>query len=488
MKKYLFLLSIIAGILIILASCKKNPTSDPNAPASVSELSAGIETVFDQSSAAFGNDFSIISPGLEHIHDMGKVVFNKIFSPPPGYAYTYFTGLGPIYNNNSCNACHAGGGEGNPPPGGGDVLISMVFKISSGNNNTTGPTAGPIAFNGYGGQLQNNAIADIQPEGTFNIVYQPFNFEFADGSSFPGQLPIYTATNFYLGDPVGLFYSPRVAPRLVGLGYLEVLTEEQITANQGHYPITDTTHINGQPNYVYDYTTQSMQLGRFGWKCEAPSLKQQLCDAYKEDMGVTNSVFSVESSYGQPQYTTYARVLKDSAGDPSPELPDSELYTNLFYIQTLAVPAFRNGSDPLVIQGDSIFNSAGAQCAQCHIPTFTTPSYFSYIDPQPETAPTLLNTVIHPYTDMLLHNMGPSLSDKRATFSAQGFQWRTPPLWGIGLLPIINPQGQFLHDGRAKTLTEAILWHGGEARTAQQCFVHLSAEKRTALLAFLQSL
>jgi CxxC motif-containing protein (DUF1111 family) len=205
-------------------------------------------------------------------------------------------------------------------------------------------------------------------------------------------------------------------------------------------------------------------------------------------MGVTNSVFRRESSYTQSQYQYYV-AAGDTVGDPNPELPDSELYANVEYIQTLAVPAFRNGADAQVIQGQQLFTSIG--CASCHTPTFTTPANVTFVDaiPAADNAGALLaNTVIHPFTDMLLHNMGPELSDGRNTYSAQGFQWRTPPLWGIGLLPIVDPSGQFLHDGRARTLTEAILWHGGEGRAAEQAFVNLNASQRAALIAFLQSL
>lgn len=490
MKKYLVVIFIVLTFVLILVSCKKTDISkDANPPSSVSELSAGIETIFDESASAFGDGFPVIPSNLEHVHDVGEVVFNEVFTPPSGYAYSYYTGLGPIYNNNSCNSCHGGVGEGNPPPGGGTQLTSMLFRLSIGNSTTAGPTPAP----GFGGQLQNNAIFGIQPEGTVNITYSYVTGYFADGTPYQLQVPNYQVVQTYMPVPGGLMISPRVAPRLVGLGFLEIIPEEQVLKNQGtivNPTIGDTNQINGQPNYVWDYTTSSMQLGRFGWKAEQPSLKQQLCGAYVEDMGVTNSVFPVESSHGQSQYSDYI-AAGDSAGDPSPELPDSELFANVEYVQTLAVPAFRNGTNPQVIRGAQIFNSSGAQCASCHTPTMTTPSAFNYIDPQPtndNAASTLTNTVIHPYTDMLLHNMGAGLSDGRPTFSAQGYQWRTPPLWGIGLIPIVDPSGQYLHDGRARTLMEAIMWHGGEAYAAKEYVRNLSASDRAALVAFLQSL
>jgi CxxC motif-containing protein (DUF1111 family) len=495
MKKYLAPVCIIIALVIAMVSCKKNSTSYSAAPATVSELSAGDETIFDFSASAFGDDFPVIPAPLEHLHDVGEVVFNEFFSPPPGYAYYYYTGLGPIFNNNSCNACHGGVGEGNPPAPGGP-LVSMLFRISSGNS----ISAGPIGVPGFGGQLQNNAIAGIQPEGTVNIQYTDISGTFSDGTTYQLQVPTYSVTSTYMpfpsiGSGVGQAQiSPRTAPRLVGLGFLEALSESQILANAGPIPnpsIADTLVINGQPNYVYDYTNNdSMVLGRFGWKAEQPSLKQQLCGAYKEDMGVTNSVFPVESSYGQSQYTAYVSNGYN-VGDPSPELPDSELYANVEYIQTLAVPAERNGTDAQVIRGSQIFNSSSAQCASCHIPSFTTPVNITYVDAVPATdnaSSVLSGTLIHPYTDMLLHNMGKGLADNRPTFSANGYQYRTPPLWGIGLIPIVDPSGQYLHDGRARSILEAILWHGGEAYKAKQYVLTLSASDRAALVAFVQSL
>ena len=351
--------------------------------------------------------------------------------------------------------------------------------------------SGPVDVTGFGGQLQNNAVAGIQPEGTVNITYTNVNLTFADGSPYQLQVPTYSVISTYIAWPAGSLISPRVALRLVGLGFLEAVSESAVLANQGKFPAGDTVDgINGKANYVWDYTTSSLQLGRFGWKAEQPSVKQQLCAAYKEDMGVTNSVFPVESSNGQSQYNAYITSGANN-GDATPELPDSELYANVEYIQTLAVPAERNGTDPQVIRGSQIFNSSGAQCASCHIPTITTSASLTYTDPQPaadDASSLLTNTVIHPYSDMLLHDMGAGLADNRPTFAATGRQWRTPPLWGIGLIPIVDPSGQYLHDGRARNLMEAIMWHGGEAYAAKEYVRNLSASDRAALVAFLQSL
>ncbi|HTA81291.1 MAG TPA: di-heme oxidoredictase family protein [Bacteroidia bacterium] len=464
MKKYIVsILSVIISVLVMY-SCSKPGTPPPDNP----YLSAGNETVFDNGSTAFGDDFPVISGSQLRFHDDGEAVFNNTFVYNPNLA---FTGLGPVYNNSSCLGCHVGLGEGNPPAPGGP-LVSMLFRISIPGK---GPYGGPNPVPGYGGQLQNNAVGGAVPEGTIDIQYTNVNLSFADGTPYQLQIPQYTVTGTYTNWPSNALISGRVAPRLVGLGILEQIPENEILENvHGNLAMGDTSQINGKPNYVYDYTNQQMELGRFGWKCEAPSILQQTAGAYNQDMGVTNYVFPEESTYGQGQFAYVP------AGDPSPELPDSELNENVFYVQTLAPPARRNVYDAQVVHGQQIFNSAGAQCASCHSPTLTTGVNFSFS--------IMSNLKVHAYTDMLLHDMGGGLADNRPTFSATGRQWRTAPLWGIGLVPLIDPQGQYLHDGRARTLMEAIMWHGGEAYNAKEYVRNLSAYDRDALIAFLQSL
>jgi len=466
MKKYFIPVVAICVFVLALYSCSKPVPLPPDT--SSLYLSAGDETIFDQSASAFGDDFPVIDESLEHLHDVGEVVFNEIFSPQPGY---YYTGLGPVFNNNSCNACHGGVGEGNPPASFGAPLGSMLFRISVPGTDEHG---GPNPVPGFGAQLQNLAVAGVQPEGTVNITYTNVNLTFADGTPYQLQVPAYQVTETYIAFPGNAMISPRVAPRLIGLGFLEAIPEGTVLANVNNsLPAGDTSQINGKPNYVWDYSTQRMELGRFGWKAEQPTVKQQLAAAYQQDMGVTNSVFPQESSYGQSQYEAIP-------GAPSPELPDSELSANVFYIQTLGVPARRNVTDPQVVRGAQIFNSSQAQCASCHTPTMTMPVNVA--------EPILSNVIIHPYTDLLLHDMGKGLADNRPSFSATGRQYRTAPLWGIGLVPIVDPSGQYLHDGRARTLMEAIMWHGGEAYKAKEYVRNLSASDRNALIAFLQSL
>ncbi|MGH2648961.1 MAG: di-heme oxidoredictase family protein, partial [Ginsengibacter sp.] len=215
--------------------------------------------------------------------------------------------------------------------------------------------------------------------------------------------------------------------------------------------------------------TQKMELGRFGLKANTPTIKVQVASAYQQDMGVTNSLFPQESCYGQPQY---------DGRDDDPELPDSILNAVAFYVRTLAVPARRNVTDTIVKQGEKIF--AQINCSGCHKPTI-----YTGVD---VTLPVLSNQRIHPYTDLLLHDMGDGLADNKPDFLATGKEWRTPPLWGVGLLQRTNGTAFYLHDGRARTFEEAILWHGGEAEQSKHKFTQLSASARNALIQFLKSL
>ena len=264
------------------------------------------------------------------------------------------------------------------------------------------------------------------------------------------------------------FFLPRVGPPVFGRGLLEAIPEETILALADEED-ADGDGISGKANYVWDPVSEQTVLGRFGLKANSPNLLVQSAAAYHMDIGITNEVFPEESSFGQPQ--------ADELGD-DPELEDGALEAVTFYVQTLAVPNRRNVSAPEVESGQLVFAQAG--CASCHVPTLRTgPS---------EVSPVLANQIIHPYTDMLLHDMGPGLADDRPDFHASGTEWRTPPLWGIGMTRLVNGHTNFLHDGRARNLLEAIIWHGGEAQAARDYVADLPEEELDALLAFLRSL
>ena len=295
---------------------------------------------------------------------------------------------------------------------------------------------------------------------------------YGDGSAYSLQVPSYTFDGWNYGDPSAeLYVSPRMGPPVMGLGLLEAVPETEILANV-HEPDADGVH--GVPNYVWDATTHAQALGRFGWKANQPSTLQQTAGAFVGDIGITSSLF--------PHGSCSAGMTKcleaPSGGDPDVELDDPKLQGVAYYMKTLAVPARRLVDDPVALHGEQLFQGFG--CSSCHLPTLHTAIS--------EASATLSNQTIHPYTDLLLHDMGPELADGRPDFQATGSQWRTSPLWGVGLLQTVNHHSQLLHDGRARGIAEAILWHGGEGTTARERFRLASSDDRSALLRFLESL
>ena len=259
---------------------------------------------------------------------------------------------------------------------------------------------------------------------------------------------------------------------MFGLGLLEAVSEADVVALADEND-ANGDGISGRPNYVWDVAAQALRLGRFGWKANQPSLRQQTAAAYNGDMGITTGLFSLEPAAGQSQ-----------AGNQPPssapaDLPDAELAKATFYVQTLGVPARRDVNNDQVKAGKALFVSA--KCASCHVARLNT-------SPAAGLPAETAGQTIYPYTDLLLHDMGPGLADHRPDFRASGSEWRTPPLWGIGLSEVVNGHSTFLHDGRARSLTEAIMWHGGEAQSSAEAVGRMSAADRAKLLAFLKSL
>jgi len=456
--KKIKVIGVLIVFVLLLVKCQKStvfPADQYN-----DQLSGGDETVFDATSKSFGNIFPGLTGYDVHVHILGDLTFAQTFVTAPAIVHG---GLGPIYNNTACTNCHHNDGIGLPTAG--DQQSSLLMRISLAGTDDHG---GPLPVPGYGLQVQDKAIFGKLPEATVNIVYTTQIVTFPDGTQCELRTPTYTLSNLYtpITDPYLL--SPRLAPPMIGLGLLEAIPESEIIANADPND-ANGDGIKGHANYVWDIATQSKQLGRFGWKANIASILTQVATAFNQDMGVTNSLLPVESSYGQSQY--------DGLND-DPELPDSLLNAVKFYAQTLAVPARRNTTDATVERGEAVF--IAAKCITCHKQTFTTGVDVS--------RPYLSNQVIHPYTDMLVHDMGAGLADNRPDYTATGQEWRTAPLWGLGLYTAVNNPGYYLHDGRARTITEAIMWHGGEAEASKAYFQNLSTSDRNAVLKFLQSL
>jgi CxxC motif-containing protein (DUF1111 family) len=341
----------------------------------------------------------------------------------------------------------------------------MLFRVSVPG---TGPNGAPADAPGFGTQLQDRAVQGTVPEATISVTYSDSAGTFGDGGTFVLRVPHYQFVQSYTALPGGLLLSPRVAPPVFGLGLLEAVPEATILAAADELD-RNGDGISGRPNYVWDVRAGRAVLGRFGWKANTPNLLQQAAAAFNADMGVTSSLFRVESCHGQQQ---------DNGVDHDPEVSDDALEAAAYYTRTLAVPARRSVDNVNVIRGAQIFRDAN--CSGCHLPSLRTGA-------SPDV-PELADQEIHPYTDLLLHDMGDGLADGRPDFLATGREWRTPPLWGIGLTQLVNGHTNFLHDGRARTLLEAILWHGGEAAKSRDYVRNLSASDRSALIAFLNSL
>jgi CxxC motif-containing protein (DUF1111 family) len=341
----------------------------------------------------------------------------------------------------------------------------MLFRLSVPGTDEHG---GPNPVPGFGGQLQQRAIPGVQAEGNVGISYTQVDVTLGDGTVVHLQKPNYSITNPYTALPAQTMISPRTAPPVFGLGLLEAIPESDIIS---HLDAGDANGdgITGTANYVWDAVNNKMSLGRFGWKSNQPNLRQQTAGAYNGDMGITSPLFTVKSCHGQPQANGFEYDHTD--------IDEATLAAATMYVQTLGVPARRNLADPKVIQGKKIFSEAN--CTGCHTTTMKTGSF---------SVAALSNQTIHPYTDLLLHDMGEGLSDGRPDFQASATQWRTAPLWGIGLTRLVNGHTLFLHDARARDLVEAILWHGGEAQKSQEYFKNLSKSDRDALIAFLNSL
>jgi CxxC motif-containing protein (DUF1111 family) len=450
---------ILSSLTLLLIGCKK--------PGTIAEMdekdwyAGGTQTVFSSGSGAFGSAFPSLTGSNLFMHEVGDLAFEGTFVSAPAPKNS---GLGPIFNSVSCVSCHIGDGRGKAPEPG-EPMISLLFRLSVSGQDAHG---GPLDVPGYGGQLQQRAVFGSQAEGNVDISYSYVTYTFPDGASYQMRTPAYTLTNLYLAMPGGVMISPRVAPPVFGLGLLEAIPDADILSRED---INDANGdgISGTANRVWNIAEHKKTLGKFGWKAGNPTVMQQTASAYLQDMGITSFLFPKESSFDQSQYDH----LQDDV-----ELSDSLLYAVSFYMKTLAVPARRNVQNADVKRGKQLFESA--KCSACHTPRHRTGVNVAFKD--------VSNQLIFPYTDLLLHDMGPELSDHRPDFDADGAEWRTPPLWGIGLTEIVNGHSNFLHDGRARTLTEAIMWHGGEGLVSREAFRTMSAADRAALLKFLKSL
>lgn len=436
-------------------------------------LSGGGATVF----ARGRNAFSLPSANMPLMQKLDFSVGNSFFRNPWVTAPASTDardGLGPLFNTNGCQNCHIKDGRGHAPNGPEDSAVSLLLRLSIPESNLLAKAIqqGVLPEPNYGDQLQDFAIAGVKPEGRIHIEYTPIKKILAGGQTVMLRKPIVSIIDLAYGKlHQQVQMSARIASPMIGLGLLEAIAEDDILA-LADPDDNDNNGISGRANLVWDISRQSLALGRFGWKAGQPSVTQQNAAAFDGDLGITSSLFLKD-------HCTERQVeCLNSPNGGKPELSDKILDLVSFYTRNLAVPARRNYDDNDVQQGEKLFREIG--CASCHKPQSQTAADY------PLTW--LANQTIYPYTDLLLHDMGVGLADNRPEFMANGQEWRTPPLWGIGLAKTVNKEASFLHDGRARSLTEAILWHGGEAEKSQSIFALLPSQQRSMLIDFLNSL
>jgi CxxC motif-containing protein (DUF1111 family) len=457
----------LAAALAVAAVAAARPDADPSwfgAPI------AGDATLEIANEDAFARPIPVLPVEDLRRFTFGNRVFNTGWVVAPA-SVDAFDGLGPLFNRVSCSACHTRDGRGRPPENEGKPLESMVVRLSLPGDGGHGVRPVPH----YGDQLNEKSLPGVPPEGRTVVSYTEKRGQYPDGEPYTLLSPHYEFADLGFGPlPEGTLFSPRVAAPVFGLGLLEAVTAADILAREDP---DDADHdgISGRANHVWDVTQQRMVLGRFGWKANQPSVRQQNAAAALGDIGLTTSMFPQENvADGQD---AAARIRSGSAAGEG-ELRDDFLDKLTFYVQSLAVPAPRFAGSPDAAQGARLFARAG--CTGCHTPTLTTGEYAA--------VPTLSHQTIHPFTDMLLHDMGATLADGRPDYAARGSEWRTPPLWGIGLTEVVSRHTRFLHDGRARSVEEAVLWHDGEAVRSRQAFMRLTRSQRRALLDFLGSL
>lgn len=376
-------------------------------------------------------------------------------------------GRGPTSNAEACSDCHAGNGRGQAPQAEDERLASMLLRLSVPGTDSRGA---PLSHPAYGLQLQEQGVlGKVPPEGRAAIAWQHSEVRFADGETVTLRRPRVRIEEPAFGPPGDILVSLRLAPPVFGLGLLEAVSEQtlhQVAQAQGRIG------YGGRLNRVWDEQAQTQRTGRFGWKAAQPTILQQAAAAFLADIGVTTPLYP-EQNCPPPQL-----ACRMQPAPPGPEQNQPALDALVFYLRALAAPARRHADDPAVVRGEALFERA--QCSVCHLPELRTGDY----PPLPQIA----NRVIRPYTDLLLHDMGEGLADSRPEFLAGGRDWRTPPLWGLGLSGKVNGEASLLHDGRARNVAEAILWHGGEATAAREAYRNFSRPDREALAAFLDSL
>lgn len=433
------------------------------------EFPAGSGTTSDLSVQAFSHPLSGTRGQDRRDFVVGNSFFQTVWVTSPA-STTARDGLGPTFNAISCTACHFKDGRGRGlPDTDGKVDVSLLFRLRV--KNADGTVS--ISEN-YGGQFNPQGIQGVAGEGDAIVSFETITGNFSDGEKFELKKPKYSFINLAFGAfNKNTIFSPRVGPQMIGLGLIENIDESDI-AKKADPDDLNKDGISGRVNTVYSLVQQKYVLGRFGWKAGQPSLLEQNAAAFHGDIGIT--------SYLHPEEECPLVQIDCAAKRTQEDISEQLLGQVTLYTKLLAVPVRRDVNSPNVIRGKEIFNQIN--CQSCHTASYTTGNN--------STFDVLNNQIIYPYSDFLLHDMGDALADDVGNYKneedAGTREWRTPPLWGIGMFQIVNGHTRYLHDGRARNISEAILWHDGEGAASKAKFLKLSINDRNDLLTFLNSL
>jgi CxxC motif-containing protein (DUF1111 family) len=428
---------------------------------------------------AFSHVSANLPRHLEMNFHLGKALFRKLWVASPSSTQAS-DGLGPLYNARSCESCHLRDGRGNADSIGRDNVsqfLRLARPAATENEKQLVQSHMVLNFSDpvYGRQLQPLAVPGLAGEGQVEVTYKETAVTLSGGETVTLRKPAYGIANPAYGalHPATTL-SPRLTPAMIGLGLVEAISDADILA---HADPEDKNQdgIRGRAQLVRN-AAGSIVPGRFGWKAQNPDIRSQVADAFSGDIGISTT--EKPSPYGdctdiQKDCLALPNGVQTRLGPNEASKDIVDLVT--FYTQNLAVPARRKAGFPDILAGKKAFYDAG--CIAYHVPKFVTA-------PDPVHS----RQLIWPYSDFLLHDMGEGLADGQQVGDATGRDWRTPPLWGIGLAATVNGSQAYLHDGRARTLTEAIVWHGGEAEKARNAFVIMSEDQRKSLIRFLESL
>lgn len=475
----LFIIKSISALVVALAvmSCDDEGLDvlDIEVPEGYA-LSAGTSTIFMNSSKAYDSEAEWVTGALASRFTRGDRLYDDMRTSSNDYG----GGLGPVYAGYSCGSCHGNAGRTKPAlwsdGGSGPYGFSAMLVYVTRKNG--------VFFKDYGRVIHDQAIYGVSAEGKLKVEWRYESGSFPDGETYELACPSYTITDWYADeiDPDDLFCTVRIPLRHVGMGQIMSLdpVEIEALASRSNYP---EYGISGRCNYVTERGVLS--LGVSGNKAQHADLTVEL--GFSSDMGVTNSRYPEEICEGQIQINqgSMMGLLYDKLDVSTEDMENVDLY-----MQSLGVPARRNVNDPEVKMGERMFYEA--KCHLCHVTTLHTRPRGSVLLNGTQL-PWLGNQTIHPYSDFLLHDMGSEimgvgLNDNYVSGLARGNEWRTTPLWGIGLQEKVNGHTCFLHDGRARNFVEAIMWHGGEGEASRNLFKAITKERRDALVKFLESL